>query len=94
MKRIIDKENYGNSSYADWLFLISMFLLTISGVVVETARFLNWGIAYHLYFFHLICVWFIIIYLPYTKFGHLLYRIVAMTFDKSVKRNYSKKNAA
>lgn len=93
IKRITDKENYGNSSYADWLFLISMFLLTISGVLVEAARFLNWSIAYHLYFFHLICVWFIIIYLPYTKFGHLLYRIVAMTFDKSVKRDYSKKNA-
>lgn len=92
IKRITDKENYGNSSYADWLFLISMFLLTISGVVVETARFLNWSIAYHLYFFHLICVWFIIIYLPYTKFGHLLYRIVAMTFDESVNRDYNKKN--
>lgn len=84
--RIFDKKNFGNSTYTDWLFLISMFLLTISGVIVEAARFLNWGIAYHLYFFHLICVWFIIIYIPYTKFGHLLYRVVAMVFAVSINR--------
>jgi len=87
--RIFDKENSGNSTYTDWLFLISLFLLTISGVVVEAARFLNWELAYHLYFFHLICVWFIIIYLPFTKFGHLLYRVVALVFAESIKRKLS-----
>ncbi|MFC2152857.1 quinone-interacting membrane-bound oxidoreductase complex subunit QmoC [Bacteroidota bacterium] len=86
INRIFDKESFGNSTYSDWLFLISMFLLTISGVLVEVARFSNWGLAYHLYFFHLICVWFIIIYLPFTKFGHLLFRIVAMVFAASINR--------
>ena len=86
INRIFNKKDYGNSTYTDWLFLVSMFLLTISGVVVEAARFLNWEIAYHLYFFHLICVWFIIIYLPYTKFGHLLYRVVAMVYAASIDR--------
>lgn len=86
VNRIFNKKDFGNSTYADWLFLISLFLLTISGVIVEAARFLNWNFAYHLYFFHLICVWFIIIYLPYTKFGHLLFRVVAMVFAASVGR--------
>ncbi|PLX11371.1 MAG: heterodisulfide reductase, partial [Marinilabiliales bacterium] len=81
-----DKENASNSNYYDWLFLVSLFLLTISGVIVEIARFLNWILAYYLYFFHLICVWFVIIYLPYTKFGHLLYRTVAMVFAASIER--------
>ncbi len=84
--RILNKKDFGNSTYTDWLFLVSMFLLTISGVIVELARFQNWQLAYHLYFFHLICVWFIIIYLPYTKFGHLLYRVVAMVFAASINR--------
>ncbi|MCK5168557.1 MAG: quinone-interacting membrane-bound oxidoreductase complex subunit QmoC [Bacteroidales bacterium] len=84
--RIFNKKDFGNSTYTDWLFLISLLLLTISGVLVEAARFLNWGSAYHLYFFHLICVWFIIIYLPYTKFGHLLFRVVAMVFAASIER--------
>ena len=84
--RLFNKEKYGNSSYADWLFLISIFLLTISGIVVEIARFENWYYAYHLYFFHLVCVWFVIIYLPYTKFGHILYRTLAMTYANSIGR--------
>jgi quinone-modifying oxidoreductase subunit QmoC len=84
--RLFNKKDFGNSTYTDWLFLISLFLLTISGVVIEAARFLNWSFAYHLYFFHLICVWFIIIYLPYTKFGHILFRVVAMVFAASINR--------
>jgi quinone-modifying oxidoreductase, subunit QmoC len=84
--RIFNKKDFGSSTYTDWLFLISLFLLTISGVVVEAARFLDWGLAYHLYFFHLICVWFIIIYLPYTKFGHLLFRVTAMVYAASIGR--------
>ena len=84
--RLFDKENAGNSSYSDRMFLISLFLLTLSGVFVEIARYLNWSLAYHIYFFHLVCVWFIIIYLPYTKFGHLLYRLVAMVFIASIDR--------
>ena len=70
------------SGYSDWLFLVSFWLLTVSGIVVEAARFMNWGAAYHLYFFHLVMVWMIILYLPYTKFAHILFRTVALTFIK------------
>ncbi len=85
--RLFNKKNFGNSNYSDWLLLISILLLTISGIVVEVARFQNWSSAYHLYFFHLVCVWFVIIYLPYTKFGHLIYRTLAMMFARSIGRN-------
>jgi quinone-modifying oxidoreductase subunit QmoC len=80
MNRILKREGTERSSYSDWLFLVALFLLTLSGTLVEAARFLDWSVAYHLYFFHLICVWFVIIYLPYTKFGHIIYRTVAMTY--------------
>jgi quinone-modifying oxidoreductase subunit QmoC len=86
INRLFNKQKTGSSNYADWLLLISIFMLTVSGVVVEVARFQNWTIAYHLYFFHLVCVWFTIIYLPYTKFGHLLYRTIAMSFAESINR--------
>jgi quinone-modifying oxidoreductase subunit QmoC len=70
------------SGYSDWFFLCSFWLLTVSGIVVEAARFLNWGNAYHLYFFHLVMVWMIILYLPYTKFAHILFRTVGLVFIK------------
>lgn len=87
--RIVYPSRFGKSNYSDWLLLISMFLLTLSGSLVQFARFGNWTCSYHLYFFHLVCVWFVIIYLPYTKFGHLFYRTLAMIFAKSVGRNMS-----
>ena len=84
--RLAKMEGSERSSYADWLFLTAILLLTASGVVIEAARFLNWSAAYYLYFFHLVCVWFVIIYLPYTKFGHVIYRTVAMTYAMSADR--------
>lgn len=87
INRLANKEEFGNTNYSDWLLLISLFLLTLSGGIVEMARFQNWTSAYHIYFFHLVCVWFVIIYLPYSKFGHMVYRTIAMTYAEAVKRN-------
>ncbi len=84
IKRLRKKPSL-QSNYSDWFFLISFWLLTISGILVEGARFLEWGMAYHLYFFHLVMVWIIILYYPYTKFAHFLYRTLALLFVKSIK---------
>ncbi len=85
-QRIIDKEMRANSNYSDWLFIISLSLLTVSGLIVEIARFQNWSYAYHLYFVHLVLVWMVIMYIPYTKFAHFLYRTLAMTYSKYLGR--------
>ena len=81
--RLTGREVAGHSTYSDWLLLVSLLLLTLSGVVIQMARFLEWQAAYPLYFFHLVCVWFVIIYLPFTKFGHMVYRTIAMTYAYS-----------
>jgi quinone-modifying oxidoreductase subunit QmoC len=85
-QRIFRKKVLGRSSYADWLLLISVALLTVSGTLVEAARFLEWTVAYHLYFFHLVSVWFVIIYLPFTKLGHIFYRTAALVYARSIGR--------
>lgn len=86
IRRLSDKDVFGKSGYADWLLLTSIGLLALSGSLVQWARFGNWGIAYHLYFFHLVAVWFVIIYLPYTKLGHLFYRAAALLYARSIGR--------
>jgi len=59
---------------------------------VEWARLGNWAIggnhsiAYILYFFHLVAVWFVIIFLPFTKLGHLVYRTAALLYARSIGR--------
>ena len=84
--RLFNKKVVGNSNYSDWLLLVSFLLLTVSGIVVQFARFGNWDLAYHFYFFHLVCVWFVIIYLPFTKFAHMIFRLVAISFAESIGR--------
>ena len=77
LNRILKRRTL-QSNYADWFFLVSFWMLTLSGMLVEAARFLEWSSAYHLYFFHLVMVWIIILYYPYTKFAHFLFRTVAL----------------
>ncbi len=65
--------------YTDWFFLVNLFLLAISGGIVELARFMDWSpLAYYLYFVHLVLVWLVVLYLPYTKFAHVIFRTLAM----------------
>lgn len=78
VNRLKDSKPGQSGQYTDWFFLISMFLLALSGMLVEVARFGNWPIAYHLYFIHLVLVWQIVFYLPFSKFGHMIYRTIAI----------------
>ncbi len=86
LTRILNRGGVGKSGYADWLPLVAVGMLTLSGSLVEMARFGNWAIAYHLYFFHLVMVWCVIIYLPYTKLGHVFYRTTALLYARSIGR--------
>lgn len=82
--RLFNKKELGKSNYFDWYLLISFFLLTLSGTLTEMARFLNWQTAYIIYTFHLVMVWLVFIYAPFSKFGHMMYRTVALVYLKSV----------
>jgi quinone-modifying oxidoreductase subunit QmoC len=82
-QRLFNKKKFGNTNYSDWLLLVVLMLLTISGAVLEVARYQNWHLAYHIYFSHLILVWFLIFYAPYIKFGHFIYRTVALVYARS-----------
>ena len=85
-QRLTNRDVFGKSSYSDWLLLAAIGLLTLSGTLVEMARFGNWSLAYHLYFFHLVAVWFVIMYLPFTKLGHIFYHTTALLYARSIGR--------
>lgn len=86
IQRLKNRSVFGKSSYSDWLLLAAIALLTLSGTLVEMARFGDWSVAYHLYFFHLVAVWFVIMYLPFTKLGHIFYRTTALLYARSIGR--------
>jgi len=85
-QRMSNRKVFGKSGYADWLLLVAIALLTLSGTLVQLARFGDWAMAYHLYFFHLVAVWFVIMYLPFTKLGHIFYRSTALLYARSIGR--------
>jgi quinone-modifying oxidoreductase subunit QmoC len=86
-KRLFGKEHKDHSNYYDTILLVFLFLLTLSGVGLEASRFLNWSFAYYLYVFHLCCVWMIVLYAPFTKFAHVIYRTTAMVYAKYTGRS-------
>ena len=80
-RRIVDGQKAGKSTYADWLFLVILLATTLTGFLCQALRLANLGtLAYPTYFVHLLLIFFLLVYIPYSKFAHLVYRTVAMLY--------------
>jgi quinone-modifying oxidoreductase subunit QmoC len=87
-------EDAGNATYFDWLFLWVIFATGVSGLLTELLRLANVpAVAYPTYFIHLVFVWFLFAYLPFSKFAHLLYRTTALVFARRTGRELKKGTA-
>jgi len=89
--RLFNRRNLSGSNYFDWFFPVALLLLTLSGGAVEIARFQNWTPAYLLYFIHLVLVWIVILYAPYSKFGHFVFRTAALVAARQRGRQITNK---
>jgi nitrate reductase gamma subunit len=71
---------FAYSSMSDWEFLILMWLSGVSGFVLELALYLPrpplWG--YWMFLFHVAVAMEMLLLIPFTKFAHAIYRIVAL----------------
>jgi quinone-modifying oxidoreductase subunit QmoC len=77
------------STYFDWYLIYLAFGLGVTGMGTEIARLLNLAfICYLLYYIHLIMVFALIAYLPFSKLAHLVYRTVAMAYNEYAGRNF------
>ena len=80
-------EDAGNTTYFDWLFLIVVLITGVSGFLTELLRLGDIAVlAYPMYFVHLVCVWFLFAYMPFSKFAHMLYRTTAMVYARTTGR--------
>jgi len=80
MKSRMDKKDQ-TSSYKDW-YLIGLVLgLGVSGMLTEITRLAGWAaVSYALYFIHLVFVFNLFAFLPFSKLAHLVYRTLAMAY--------------
>ncbi len=72
------EEGVLKSSAQDWTLIWLIFAVGVSGLASEILRLINIAVlAYPVYLFHLGCVAVLFLSLPFSKFGHLIYRTTA-----------------
>ncbi|MCJ7773147.1 MAG: quinone-interacting membrane-bound oxidoreductase complex subunit QmoC [Desulfobacterales bacterium] len=75
------------SSFKDWALIILAFSLGVTGMLTEITRL--FGLAYTsywIYFIHLVCVFYLVAYLPFSKLAHLVYRTTALIYAEYSNR--------
>ena len=86
-KRRWEEDKKDASTYYDWYLLGVIWGVAITGILSELFRMANVaGLAYFCYYLHLITVFMLIAYLPWSKLGHLVYRVFALAYARMIGR--------
>jgi len=86
-RRMMNKDEVGANGYADYLFLYVLFFTGLTGMFSWLTRLTGVPmLAYVNYFIHLVCVYFLLWYMPYSKFAHMIYRSLALVRARMVGR--------
>ena len=81
--RLGQKENIGKGGFPDWALIGIILGVVITGFLSQFFRLANVAsLAYPMYFIHLVVVFWLIAYLPFSKLAHLGYRTVAMAYAR------------
>ncbi len=85
--RFQNKDKAGQGGYYDWLLISVIYIIVVSGILAELLRIADIPIlAFPVYFIHLVVVFFLFAYAPYSKMAHMIYRATAMVFAKYTGR--------
>ena len=75
------------SSYWDWFLVILVFGLGLTGMATQALRLAGLATpSYAVYFVHLLLIWSLFAYTPFSKLAHIVYRTAAMTYAEYTKR--------
>ncbi|MBW1677287.1 MAG: quinone-interacting membrane-bound oxidoreductase complex subunit QmoC [Deltaproteobacteria bacterium] len=79
--------NVSKGSYFDWSLIILVLGLAVTGLLSQYIRLANVAvIAYPMYFAHLVLVFCLFTYLPFSKLAHMVYRTLAMAYSRYSER--------
>ena len=85
--RLNQDEDETASSYYDWFLLGVVVAVGASGMLAEIVRWMGIGFLYYiLYYIHLVAVWSLFAYTPYSKLAHLVYRTTALIHNRACER--------
>jgi quinone-modifying oxidoreductase subunit QmoC len=92
-ERLRRDEEESASSYYDWFLVGLVTAMAVSGFLAEICRLLGIGFLFYLlYFIHLVCVWSLFAYAPFSKIAHIAYRTVALIHAKACGRYLMRKS--
>lgn len=75
------------STYKDWWLIGWALALGLTGLLTEMTRLAGMaGSSYTIYFIHLMFVWSLFFFIPYSKLAHLAYRTTAMAYNEYIGR--------
>jgi len=78
-----------SSTYFDWYLIYLAFGLGVTGMGAQLTRLAGWAfISFATYYVHLVLIFCLFAYLPFSKLAHLVYRTVAMAYNEYAGRNF------
>jgi quinone-modifying oxidoreductase subunit QmoC len=83
----LDRANHASSFY-DWYLLGIIWLVAVTGILSQCFRLADaLQPAFVAYYFHLVFVWMLFAYLPWSKLGHFVYRTAALVYVRMYGRS-------
>ena len=75
------------SVYKDWWLVGWALTLGLTGMLAQVTRLMGMGgLSYTIYYIHLMFVWSLFFFIPYSKLAHLVYRTAAMAYNEYIGR--------
>jgi quinone-modifying oxidoreductase subunit QmoC len=79
----MEEENNASATFYDWFLIVKIMAVGVTGLCAEVTRLIDIPVlAYLFYYLHLVTVFMLFLYMPYSKFAHMVYRTFAMAFEK------------
>ncbi|HFQ90269.1 MAG TPA: heterodisulfide reductase [Desulfobulbus sp.] len=78
-----EQEGQATHTFYDWFLIWMIMGVGVTGLLSEIFRLIGVvSLGYLSYYLHLITVMMLFLYMPYTKFAHMVYRTFAMAFER------------
>jgi quinone-modifying oxidoreductase subunit QmoC len=89
--RFVYRANINRGSYTDWSLVWTLLAVGVTGFATEALHYLRMEPHRHVvYFVHLVFVFALLIYLPWSKLAHVLYRTAALVFVERSGRSQAR----
>ncbi|MDR0465980.1 MAG: quinone-interacting membrane-bound oxidoreductase complex subunit QmoC [Deltaproteobacteria bacterium] len=87
LRRLKQDPKFQASSFYDWYLLGVIWAVALTGMLAQIFRLMDCvTLAFCAYYLHLVVVWMLFAYLPWSKLGHFVYRVAALTYVRTIGR--------